>query len=127
LHEGEFIFPLFYPKKHKIMQDKKDENPENQYVQDDEISQQIDEERVVQTHSNLGLVDARPGESTFETGTKNHSTQLDHAFDEVPESLWDAVALEDHLSDIVRITKDNTNAEVPKENKRLRNRKLAHR
>lgn len=99
------------------MQDNKEEQPENQYVQDDEISQQIDEERVLQTHSNLGLVDARPGESTFETGTKNHSTQLDHAFDEVPESLRNEVAWEDDLSDVVRITKDNMNAEVPKEDK----------
>ena len=61
-------------------------------------SQQIDEERVVQTHSNLGLVDARPGESTFSTGTKNHSTQLDHAFDEVADPLTNEVALEDDLS-----------------------------
>jgi len=66
--------------------------------QENKSSQEIDEERVVQTHSNLGLVDARPGESTFSTGTKNHSTELDHAFDEVPEPLTDEVALEDNLS-----------------------------
>ncbi|TDB67861.1 hypothetical protein [Arundinibacter roseus] len=48
-------------------------------------SQEIDEERIVQTHSNLGLVDARPGESTFPTGTKNHSTSMDHAFDELAD------------------------------------------
>ena len=46
----------------------------------DKTSQQIDEERVIQTNSNLGLVDARPGESTFQTGTKNHSNELDHAY-----------------------------------------------
>lgn len=74
--------------------------------QNNKTSQQIDEERVVQTHSNLGLVDARPGESTFPTGTKNHSTQLDHAFDEVPEALMDEVALEDDLSNVVIITPD---------------------
>ncbi|MPR35454.1 hypothetical protein [Salmonirosea aquatica] len=68
--------------------------------QENKPSQEIDEERVVQTHSNLGLVDARPGESTFPTGTKNHSTQLDHAFDEVADPLTDEVALEDDLSAI---------------------------
>lgn len=97
------------------MQDKKDDKPEKKYVQNEEDSQRIDEERVVQTHSNLGLVDARPGESTFETGTKNHSTQLDHAFDEVPESIMDEVALEDDLSEIVTISKENRDVEVPKE------------
>lgn len=97
------------------MQDSKDKNPEKKYVQNEEDSQRIDEERVVQTHSNLGLVDARPGESTFETGTKNHSTQLDHAFDEVPESIMDEVALEDDLSEVVTISKENTDVEVPRE------------
>ncbi len=97
------------------MQDSKNKNPEKKYVQNEEDSQRIDEERVVQTHSNLGLVDARPGESTFETGTKNHSTQLDHAFDEVPESIMDEVALEDDLSEVVTISKDNTDVEVPRE------------
>ena len=97
------------------MQDSKDKNPEKKYVQNEEYSQRIDEERVVQTHSNLGLVDARPGESTFETGTKNHSTQLDHAFDEVPEPIVDEVALEDDLSEVVTISKENTDVEVPKE------------
>lgn len=99
------------------MQDKKEANPEKKYVQNEEESQRIDEERVVQTHSNLGLVDARPGESTFETGTKNHSTQLDHAFDEVPESIMDEVALEDNLSEVVTISKENRDVEVPKEDK----------
>ncbi len=74
--------------------------------QNNKSSQEIDEERVVQTHSNLGLVDARPGESTFPTGTKNHSTELDHAFDEIPESLMDEVALEDDLSAIEDISPD---------------------
>lgn len=97
------------------MQDSKDKNPEKKYVQNEEDSQRIDEERVVQTHSNLGLVDARPGESTFETGTKNHSTRLDHAFDEVPESIMDEVALEDDLSEVVTISKENTDVEVPRE------------
>ncbi|WP_373512537.1 hypothetical protein [Persicitalea sp.] len=97
------------------MQDKKDAKPEKKFVQDEEASQRIDEERVVQTHSNLGLVDARPGESTFQTGTKNHSTQMDHAFDEVPEPIADEVALEDDLSDIVTISEENTNVDVPKE------------
>lgn len=97
------------------MQDSKNKNPEKKYVQNEEDSQRIDEERVVQTHSNLGLVDARPGESTFETGTKNHSTQLDHAFDEVPESIMDEVALEDDLSEVVTISKENTDVEVPRE------------
>ncbi len=89
------------------MQDSKDKEPEKKYVQNEEDSQQIDEERVVQTHSNLGLVDARPGESTFETGTKNHSTELDHAFDEVPEEIFDEVAIEDDLSDTVRISEED--------------------
>lgn len=75
--------------------------------QKNKSSQEIDEERVVQTHSNLGLVDARPGESTFPTGTKNHSTELDHAFDEVPESLTNEVALEDDLSAIEDIGPDD--------------------
>lgn len=66
--------------------------------QNNKSSQEIDEERVVQTHSNLGLVDARPGESTFPTGTKNHSTEMDHAFDEIADPLTDEVALEDDLS-----------------------------
>ena len=74
--------------------------------QNNKSSQEIDEERVVQTHSNLGLVDARPGESTFPTGTKNHSTELDHAFDEIPEPLMDEVALEDDLSAIEDINPD---------------------
>ena len=89
------------------MQDQKDSKPEKKYVQDEEESQRIDEERVVQTHSNLGLVDARPGESTFETGTKNHSTELDHAFDEVPEQVFDEVALEDDLSNTVEISEED--------------------
>jgi hypothetical protein len=72
------------------------------------ISQEIDEARVVQTNSNLGLVDARPGESTFPTGTKNHSTKLDHAFDEVPDPLMDEVALEDDLTAV-----ENSNPEGP--------------
>lgn len=50
------------------------------YKNTDKTSQQIDEERVVQSNSNLGLVDARPGESTLQTGTKNHSNKLDHAY-----------------------------------------------
>lgn len=75
-------------------------------------SQEIDEERVVQTHSNLGLVDARPGESTFPTGTKNHTTQLDHAFDEVPEPLMDEAALEDDLSDVEVIGPDGETTET---------------
>ncbi len=96
------------------MADKKAAKPEKKYVQNEEESQLIDEERVVQTHTNLGLVDARPGESTFETGTKNHSTQSDHAFDEVPEPITDEVALEDDLSKVVTISEDNTDVEVPK-------------
>ncbi len=72
------------------------------------ISQEIDEARVVQTNSNLGLVDARPGESTFPTGTKNHSTKLDHAFDEVPDPLMDEVALEDDLTAV-----ENSSPEGP--------------
>lgn len=80
--------------------------------QTNKTSQEIDEERVVQTHSNLGLVDARPGESTFPTGTKNHSTQLDHAFDEVPESLMNEVALEDDLSDVEIIESDGETTEI---------------
>ncbi len=76
--------------------------------QEEEKSQRIDEERVVQTHSNLGLVDARPGESTFETGTKNHSNTLDHAFSEVPESVADEIALKDDLSETVVITKEDS-------------------
>lgn len=60
-------------------------------------SQEIDEERVIQKNSNLGLVDARPGESTFPTGTKNHSHKLDHAYDEVPDEITDEIALEDDL------------------------------
>jgi hypothetical protein len=79
--------------------------------QKNKTSQEIDEERVVQTHSNLGLVDARPGESTFATGTKNHSVRLDHAFDEVPEALMDEVALEDDLSSEEDITPDETSAD----------------
>ena len=75
-------------------------------------SQEIDEERVVQTHSNLGLVDARPGESTFPTGTKNHTTQLDHAFDEIPEEIMDEVALKDDLSDIEVIGPDGETTET---------------
>lgn len=78
--------------------------------QKNKSSQEIDEERVVQTHSNLGLVDARPGESTFPTGTKNHSTALDHAFDEVAEPLTDEVALEDDLSAIEDINPENEEA-----------------
>ncbi|MFB0946615.1 MAG: hypothetical protein ACJAZY_002873 [Spirosomataceae bacterium] len=50
------------------------------YKNDNRTSQEIDEERVIQTNSNLGLVDARPGESTLQTGTKNHSNKLDHAY-----------------------------------------------
>lgn len=69
-------------------------------MKDKKTSQEIDEERVVQTHSNLGLVDARPGESTFPTGTKNHSTQLDHAFDDAEDGLSDIVAPEDRLDNI---------------------------
>lgn len=102
------------------MNDKKEEKlqPENLtreeiMQQEEEKSQRIDEERVVQTHSNLGLVDARPGESTFETGTKNHSNTLDHAFSEVPESVMDEVALEDDLSDTVVITKEDGLKKVP--------------
>ena len=79
--------------------------------QPNKTSQEIDEERVVQTHSNLGLVDARPGESTFPTGTKNHSTQLDHAFDDVPESIRGEVALEDDLSDVEVIGPDGETTE----------------
>ena len=75
-------------------------------------SQEIDEERVVQTHSNLGLVDARPGESTFPTGTKNHTTQLDHAFDEIPEEIMDEVALEDDLTDVEVIGPDGETTET---------------
>lgn len=56
-------------------------------------SHEIDEERVIQTHSNLGLVDARPGESTFPTGTKNHSRELDYTDDEIAEPM-DEVDLE---------------------------------
>ena len=80
--------------------------------QNNKTSQEIDEERVVQTNSNLGLVDARPGESTFPTGTKNHSTKLDHAFDEVPESIRDKVALEDDLSDVEVIGPDSETTET---------------
>ncbi len=85
---------------------------EDQNNQDTKTSQEIDEERVVQTNSNLGLVDARPGESTFPTGTKNHSTKLDHAFDEVPESIMDEVALEDGLSDVEVIGPDGETTEL---------------
>ncbi|GHB73225.1 hypothetical protein [Persicitalea jodogahamensis] len=96
------------------MQDSKDKEPEKEYVQNEEESQRIDEERVVQTHSNLGLVDARPGESTFATGTKNHSTELDHAFDEVPDQIVDEVALEDDLSDTVTILEEDSLKNVDK-------------
>lgn len=85
---------------------------EDQNNQDNKTSQEIDEERVVQTNSNLGLVDARPGESTFPTGTKNHSTKLDHAFDEVPESIMDEVALEDGLLDVEVIGPDGETTEL---------------
>jgi hypothetical protein len=61
-------------------------------------SEEIDEERVVQTHSNLSLTDARPGESTFATGTKNHSTKLDHAYDETPEALITRETPEDKIA-----------------------------
>ncbi len=61
-------------------------------------SEEIDEERVVQTHSNLSLIDARPGESTFSTGTKNHSTKLDHAFEATPEDLTTSMSPEDKIT-----------------------------
>jgi hypothetical protein len=69
-------------------------------------SEEIDEERVIQTHSNLSLTDARPGESTFATGTKNHSTKLDHAFDETPEGLTTRVSLEDKITTTENIESD---------------------
>jgi hypothetical protein len=76
-------------------------------------SHEIDEERVIQTHSNLGLVDARPGESTFPTGTKNHSRELDYTADEIPETV-DEVALEDmDLADMELEKSDDEEEEYP--------------
>lgn len=82
-------------------------------MENKKTSQEIDEERVVQTHSNLGLVDARPGESTFPTGTKNHSTELDHAFADEPEALSEIITPEDRL-DIIEteeLEKEEPNSE----------------
>lgn len=86
------------------------------YKNSDKTSEEIDEERVVQTNSNLGLVDARPGESTFETGTKNHSTSLDHAFsieDDLQAGDPDVVLSTDNIAKTLELENDDLHVDTP--------------
>ena len=66
----------------------------------DEENRVEEQDEIVQTHSNLGLMDIRPGESTFPTGTKNHSDLYDHALGEPLEDEEDEEAMEDLLDDL---------------------------
>ncbi|GAB2778771.1 hypothetical protein GCM10027275_22790 [Rhabdobacter roseus] len=66
----------------------------------DEENQQLEQDEIVQTHSNLGLMDIKPGESTFPTGTKNHSDMYDHALGEPLDDEEDEESMDELLDDL---------------------------
>jgi hypothetical protein len=69
---------------------------DNQDITNEE-NEELDKDRIRQSNTNLTMVDRRPGESTFPTGTKNHSTRYDHAQGDIPLELITDVTLEDNL------------------------------
>ncbi|WP_327487077.1 hypothetical protein [Telluribacter sp.] len=62
-----------------------------------EDNEDLDQDRIRQSKTNLTMVDRRPGESTFPNGTKNHSTKYDHAQSDIPLELINDITLEDNL------------------------------